>query len=146
MARNGSGVYSLPANTAAVTNDPISSTKYNSLTSDLETDANTARPVVAGGTGATTALAARDNLLISSKIEDKSAAYTAVAADRGKVIRSTATMTLSLTAAATLADGWCIDVISYTGTLTIDPDGLETIDGAATLTIEAGNKARIFWR
>ncbi|MGB1254073.1 MAG: hypothetical protein ACPG8W_25915 [Candidatus Promineifilaceae bacterium] len=67
MPRNGSDVYSLPPNTAAVTGDPISSAKFNSLTQDLETDQNTARPVKAGGTGATTAAAARSNLEIKEQ-------------------------------------------------------------------------------
>jgi len=62
MARNGSGEYSLPANTAAVSGATISSTKFNSITSDIESVLNTARPVVKGGTGATTASDARTNL------------------------------------------------------------------------------------
>ncbi len=62
MARDGSGNYTLPANTQAVSGDPISSTKFNTLVQDLEADANTDRPIVAGGTGASTALAARANL------------------------------------------------------------------------------------
>lgn len=62
MARDGSGNYTLPANTQAVSGDPISSTKYNTLVQDLEADANVDRPVAAGGTGASTALGARANL------------------------------------------------------------------------------------
>ena len=62
MARDGSGNYSLPANTLAVSGDPISSTKFNSLVQDLESDANVDRPIAAGGTGASTALAALTNL------------------------------------------------------------------------------------
>jgi hypothetical protein len=62
MPRAGNGTYSLPANTAAVSGDPISSTKYNTLVQDLESDANTDRPIAAGGTGASTAQAALTNL------------------------------------------------------------------------------------
>jgi len=62
MSRDGSGTYSLPANTLAVSGDPISSTKFNSLVQDLESDANVDRPIAAGGTGASTASAARTNL------------------------------------------------------------------------------------
>jgi hypothetical protein len=62
MPRDGSGNFTLPANTQAVSGDPISSTKFNTLVQDLEADANTDRPIVAGGTGASTALAARANL------------------------------------------------------------------------------------
>jgi len=62
VSRNGSGVYSLPAGTAAVSGETISSTKFNTLTGDLEADANEARPIVAGGTGSATASGARSNL------------------------------------------------------------------------------------
>jgi hypothetical protein len=62
LARDGSGNYTIPANTQAVSGDPISSTKFNTLVQDLEADANTDRPIVAGGTGASTASAARTNL------------------------------------------------------------------------------------
>lgn len=58
MPRNGSGVYSKPAGTTAVTGTTIESAKYNSVVDDLVEDANAARPVVAGGTGATTAAGA----------------------------------------------------------------------------------------
>ena len=53
MPRNGSGVYSKPAGTTAVANTTIESAKYNATIDDLVTDANTARPITAGGTGAT---------------------------------------------------------------------------------------------
>jgi hypothetical protein len=62
MPRDGSGNFTLASNTQAVSGDPISSTKFNTLVQDLEADANTDRPIVAGGTGASTALAARENL------------------------------------------------------------------------------------
>lgn len=51
MPRNGLDVYALPAGTAAVSGIPANSTHVNSRFADLETDANTVRPVVAGGTG-----------------------------------------------------------------------------------------------
>lgn len=62
MSRNGSGVYSLPAGTEAIAGQTISSADFNTLAEDLEADANTARPVVAGGTGATNAGDALTNL------------------------------------------------------------------------------------
>lgn len=62
MPRDGSGVYSAPAGTTATAGTTIESAKYNAFINDLVTDANTARPVVAGGTGATTAAAALTNL------------------------------------------------------------------------------------
>lgn len=62
MARNGSGVYSLPAGSLATTGTGIIASTHNTPIQDLEADANTARPVVAGGTGATSASGARTNL------------------------------------------------------------------------------------
>lgn len=62
MARDGFGVYSAPAGTTATAGTPIESAKYNAFVNDLVADANTARPIVAGGTGATTAGAARTAL------------------------------------------------------------------------------------
>lgn len=53
MPRNGSGVYSKPAGTTAVENTVIESAKYNQTIDDLVADANAARPITAGGTGAT---------------------------------------------------------------------------------------------
>lgn len=61
MSRNGSGVYSLPAGYEAVTGETATATQHNTPLEDLETDANTARPIVAGGTGSTTAAGARVN-------------------------------------------------------------------------------------
>lgn len=58
MPRNGLGVFSLPAGTAAVPNTTIKSADYNSALNDLAADMNTPRPIVAGGTGASTAGAA----------------------------------------------------------------------------------------
>lgn len=74
----------------------------------------------------------------------KTAAYTVVAADRGKVIDCNGTFTLSLTAAATLGAGFSFIVVNTgSGTITIDPNASELINGAATETVTAGNWAII---
>lgn len=63
MPRDGSNVYSQPAGTAAgPAGTTISSANFNTLVADLVTDANLARPIVAGGTGATNAAAALTNI------------------------------------------------------------------------------------
>lgn len=80
MPRDGSGVYSLPAGSSDfVPNTVIESAKIDALSADLETDANTARPITAGGTGATTAADARTNLGIASAT-DVANAFTAASA------------------------------------------------------------------
>lgn len=75
----------------------------------------------------------------------KSGAYTVVAADRGKVINCTGTWTLSVTAVATLGDGFQFAVFnSGVGTITIDPNLSEQIDGATTKTVAAGQLVLIY--
>lgn len=62
---------------------------------------------------------------------------TAIATDRQKMILfiGTANATLSLTAAATLGDGWYTLVrVACNNNLTIDPAGAELISGTATVT------------
>ena len=80
----------------------------------------------------------RDARLLRSNVQ--AGAYTAVAADFGQTITCSGTWTLSLTAAATLGDGWyCYVRNTGTGTITVDPNGAETIDGAATLKVRPGD-------
>lgn len=71
----------------------------------------------------------------------KSAGYTVVAGDRGRLIEATAALTLSLTAAATLGAGFVFTVRASGGNVTIDPNGSETVDGGATLTVHEGSSA-----
>jgi hypothetical protein len=75
----------------------------------------------------------------------KSSGYTIVAADRGKVITASNTITLNITAAATLGDGFVFGVWNVgTGTVTIDPNLTEQINGAATITVLPGKMALIY--
>lgn len=76
--------------------------------------------------------------VLNSKV-DKTGAYTVVAADRGKVLNCTGTWTLSITAAATLGDGFCFAIRnSGSGAITIDPNLSEQINGLSTLVIGGG--------
>lgn len=83
--------------------------------------------------------------MLNSKL-DKSSAYTVVAADKGKVINATTgTWSLTLTAAATLGDGFVFGVLnSGAGTITIDPNASEQIDGATTKTVAAGKLTIVY--
>lgn len=62
MARNGSGVYSLPPGSTVSNGDTSKASDVNTPLQDIEADLNAARPIVAGGTGATTAAGALSNL------------------------------------------------------------------------------------
>jgi len=73
-------------------------------------------------------------------LRSQSSNYTAVLGDMACIIDCTGSWTLSLTAAATLGDGYYVWVRNTgSGTITIDPAGAETIDGAATVTLPAGH-------
>ena len=71
----------------------------------------------------------------------KSAAYTIVAADQGKLIKlSGAGWTLSVADAATLTDRFSVAVANTgSGIITLDPFGSQTVSGKATQTIGPGD-------
>lgn len=76
---------------------------------------------------------------LGSATASKTAAYTVLATDKGVVLLCNGTFTLTLTAAATLGSKFAFAVINTgTGTITIDPNASELIDGAATKTLVAG--------
>lgn len=69
----------------------------------------------------------------------KSATFIVGISDRGTLFDSTGTWTLNLDPVATLGNGFAVVVRnSGTGVITIDPNGAELIDGAATITLAAG--------
>lgn len=78
-----------------------------------------------------------------SDITEKGSGFTVIASDVGTIIRCTAAVTASLTAAATLANGFEVTIVAAGGDVTIDPDGIETINGESTLTLRQGKTARI---
>lgn len=146
MARDGSGVYTPPSGTTVTSNTTIESAPYNAFVADLTADANAARPITAGGTGAVTLAAAKTALEI---LEDrtfvtKSAGYTALLADKNVHIRFDGAYTLALTAVATLVDGWYCFVQADGGDVTIDPNGAETINGEASIIIP-DNATVLLW-
>lgn len=69
----------------------------------------------------------------------KTGAYTAVAADSGKVLICTGTFAVTMTSAITLGDGWTVAVANVgTGVITLDTSLSQLIDGGASITVEAG--------
>jgi len=79
-----------------------------------------------------------------TKVVDKTGTYTALKTDFNQMIRATGTLTLNLTAAATLTAGWCLWVKADGGAVTVDPNSTEQINGATTLSIPDGGWAKIF--
>lgn len=74
----------------------------------------------------------------------KTAGYTVVLADQGRLIDATLTWTLVLPSVATALAGFSILLKnSGTGIITIDPNAAELIDGAATITVPRGYSVTI---
>jgi len=62
MPRDGLQQYAPPPGTQGVANYTIESARYNTFVADITADQNNPRPIIAGGTGGTNAIQARDNL------------------------------------------------------------------------------------
>lgn len=80
---------------------------------------------------------------IVTRFTSRATGYTAVKADYGQASFFTAAATLSLTAAATLTAGWEHWVYANGGDVVVDPNGAETINGVATVTVPSGQSALI---
>lgn len=90
-------------------------------------------------------LSANGSLLEQSSpvTEFSSTPYSATDPDRAKTLVWTGGLgTINLPAAATVGDGWFIQVRNGgQGDLTLDPSGSETINDASTLTLQPGDSA-----
>lgn len=79
------------------------------------------------------------------RVQTKGGNYTVVAGDNMTLIDVTASATISFTAAATLGNGHMIVLRnSHSAAITLDPNGAELINGAATLSLEASEVAVVF--
>lgn len=90
-------------------------------------------------------LAVNSTLNAAHNVTTFSSDYTAVAADRAAAyVWTGGAGTLSLTSALTLGDNWFMLLRNGgTGTLSVDPDGSELINGAATLDLQPSDSAVI---
>lgn len=85
MSRNGAGVYSLPAGSVVANGDLSDAADINTPFADIAADLNIARPIVAGGTGATTASGALVNLGLTPTAVQLNATYAQIAG-RNRII------------------------------------------------------------
>lgn len=91
-----------------------------------------------GGAGSTF------TLTVNQPVSVKSSTYTALTTDRGKtLVFTTGSVTLNLTAAASLGDGWYCDVVNTGTQVTIDPSGAELINGSSTLVLATSATCRL---
>lgn len=138
MPRDGSGVYSKPAGTTASPNTTIESTKYNAFADDLVSDANGARPITAGGTGATTAVGAADAISTKSTAIP-SATTTDLSTATGRFAHITGATTI--TGFGTVAAGVIRELV-FDGALTLTHNATSLIlPGGANITTGAGDTA-----
>lgn len=82
--------------------------------------------------------------LAETRVVSKSSGYTVIDDDFGILFKASGTWSLSLTAAATLADGFMFMIQNTgSGTITIDPNGSEQIDGATSVALTAGQSCTV---
>ena len=75
----------------------------------------------------------------------KSSAYTIVNGDKGKILVCSGTFTLSITAAATLGDGFAFGIVNNgAGVITIDPNSSETVNGSTTYPVNPTETVLVF--
>jgi hypothetical protein len=80
----------------------------------------------------------------ASTVISRSSSFALTVNEQGNVIICTAALTVSLLAAAIAGNGFSVMLINTgSGNVTIDPDGSETINGAASLVIGAGDSVSI---
>ena len=78
--------------------------------------------------------------LAESFVVSRSSNTILAGADLGKTIIATAGFTQTLTAAATLGDGWYVDYNAGGFSVVLDPNSTETIDGSTTKTVTGSGR------
>jgi hypothetical protein len=89
------------------------------------------------------ATARTDGALASMPYATKSAGYTLLTTDRGKLIDCTAALEIELLAAATAGAGFFFLVKANGGAVTLDPNGVEEINGSSTSLVVANGSSAI---
>lgn len=138
LPRNGGGVYSLPATYLAVSGETIEAQQHNDPLEDLESDMNTVRPIVAGGTGASTAVGGHD--AFSTKGSNVASATTCdIGAASGMFVHITGTTTIEGFGTKTAG---VERILVFDGALTLTHNATSLIlPGGANITTAAGDTA-----
>lgn len=142
MPRNGSGVYSAPAGTTGTPNTKIESAKYNAFVADLTNDLNLARPIVAGGTGATTKSGAQQALDLEPGVDIQAynatlAALAALTLAADKLIYATGANTLAAADLTSFARTLLAGVDAAAMRTTLGLGDMATKDDVAIADIDA---------
>lgn len=130
IPRDGANIYSKAAGTTAEPNETITSSQFNNSIDDLVTDANTARPITAGGTGGTTAATARTNLDVARQ-QSSTSNFTE---GRGLIVGAGGLMGVALThGVANLNDlitghSWNISTVSGISNVPSADTGILTVE------------------
>jgi hypothetical protein len=132
----GGFVYSL------TTNNPIS-VGVTSLSFGIAAGVQTAVNAANAAAASAVAAAASAASVIPLTYATKTGNYTALTTDRNAWHRYTAIATVSLTAAATLGISWTYKVTADGADVTIDPNGVEQINGTTTLVVPNGYSTTI---
>jgi hypothetical protein len=140
MPRDGNDVYSKPSGTTATAGTTIESAKYNTLMDDIVSDLNAARPIAVGGTGASTASAARTALgvEIGADVQDYDAGLASIAGlttAADKMVYTTASDTYAVTGLTSFARTLLDDTDAATARATLGADYANNITSG---TLPAG--------
>jgi hypothetical protein len=125
---------------ASATAAATSATSASSSATSAATSASTATTQATNASASATAAAASAAAVNLRTINAQSGNYTVLATDRNKLVDYTGSggHTFSLTAAATLGTGFEFHVRnSGSGSVTLDPNASETIDGSASIALSA---------
>lgn len=137
MPRDGNGVY-FPDWTPAVPNTPISSGNANAMVDDITAAQNEQRPLSAGGTAASSAVGASDNIGAGATTVSSAATTNIVSvASVNVTISGTTTITAFTTASAGVKR-----FLTFSGSLTLTHNGTSLIlPGGANIQTAAGDTA-----
>jgi uncharacterized cupin superfamily protein len=127
---------------ALLTNNPIN-VGASSLSFGISAGAQIAVNAANAAAASAAAAASSAASIIPLAWATKTGSYTPVLGDNNAWHRYTATATVSLTAAATLGVSWRYKISADGGDVTIDPNGVEQINGTTTLVVPNGYSTTI---